>query len=78
MVRSEKELGTRIVMACKQRNITQGQPAGALGMIQQTSAYCKAGRHMQCIRALPKTQQKLVLQMTEMASAQASTQTPAR
>ena len=38
----------------------------------------KLTQHMERINALPKTQQKFVMQMIEMALAQAATQTAAR
>ena len=55
-----------------------------LGQPSQAKAHTKRGpvpalaRHMERISALPKTQQKFVLQMIEMALAQASTQAAAR
>jgi transcriptional regulator with XRE-family HTH domain len=108
-----KELGTRIALARKERNITQVQLAATLGIAQQTLAHYEGGRlrlpasllptlaqelqlpveallgqasgakapakrgpaprlqqHMERISALPKTQQKFVMQMIETVLAQ--------
>jgi hypothetical protein len=104
-----KELGIRIALARKERNITQVQLAATLGIAQQTLAHrlrlpasllpalalelqlpvedslgqpsaskarAKRGpvpalaRHMERISALPKTQQKFVMQMIETVRAQ--------
>ena len=108
-----KELGSRIALARKERNITQVQLAATLGIAQQTLAHYEGGRlrlpasllptlaqelqlpvedllgqpsatkarakrgpvpalaqHMERISALPKPQQKFVIQMIEMALAQ--------
>ena len=108
-----KELGSRIALARKERNITQVQLAATLGIAQQTLAHYEGGRlrlpasllptlaqelqlpieallgqpsatkahakrgpapalaqHMERISALPKRQQKFVIQMIEMALAQ--------
>ncbi len=108
-----KDLGLRIALARKERNITQVQLAATLGIAQQTLAHYVGGwlrlptsllptlaqelqlpvenllgqpsaakarakrgaapalaQHMQRIGALPKPQQKFVIQMIEMALAQ--------
>lgn len=108
-----KELGARIALARKERNITQVQLAATLGIAQQTLAHYEGGRlrlpasllpvlaqelqlpvedllgqpstakargkrgpvpalarHMERISALPKTQQKFVMQMIETVLAQ--------
>jgi transcriptional regulator with XRE-family HTH domain len=107
-----KDLGARIALARKERNITQVQLAATLGIAQQTLAHYEGGRlrlpasllpalaqelqlpveellgqpstktaakrgpapklaqHMERISALPRTQQKFVLQMIETVLAQ--------
>ena len=108
-----KDLGTRVALARKERNITQVQLAATLGIAQQTLAHYEGGRlrlpasllsvlaqelqlpveallgqpstakaaakrgpapklaqHMERISALPKTQQKFVMQMIETVLAQ--------
>jgi transcriptional regulator with XRE-family HTH domain len=108
-----KDLGTRVALARKERNITQVQLAATLGIAQQTLAHYEGGRlrlpasllpvlaqelqlpveaplgqpsttkaatkrgpapklaqHMERISALPKKQQKFVMQMIETVLAQ--------
>ncbi len=50
----------------------------AAGQERKRGRTPKLMQHMERINALPKTQQKFVMQMIEMALAQAATQTAAR
>lgn len=54
-----KQLGTRIALARKERNITQVQLAATLGIAQQPLAHCERGRLRLPASLLPALAQEL-------------------
>ena len=73
-----KEMGTRIALARKERNITQVQLAATLGIAQQTLAHYEGGRLRLPASLLPALAQELQLPVEGLLGQHGAAKTSAR
>lgn len=73
-----KELGTRIALARKERNITQVQLAATLGIAQQTLAHYEGGRLRLPASLLPALAQELQLPVEDLLGQHVAAKTRAK